>query len=75
MLEEKGKVVPGDIAIVGCRDYSIVEFTKPALTTMHIRMGKMSAIADYRLISMLEHEEKNIMDVIVPGSIVIRESV
>jgi LacI family transcriptional regulator len=74
MLEEIGRKVPKDIAIIGCHNYSITEFTKPTLTTMHLRMAKMGAIAAYRLISMMEHDEKNIMDVIVPGSLVVRES-
>lgn len=44
-LKELGKAVPGDVSVVGFDNRDIAQFTMPPLTTFHLPMFEMGAMA------------------------------
>jgi DNA-binding LacI/PurR family transcriptional regulator len=73
-LKESGRRVPDDVAVTGFYDYEFGRFTDPPLTTVHIDLQAMGAIAARRLRMMLEHPDDQAWCVTVPTSLVVRAS-
>jgi LacI family transcriptional regulator len=73
-LREHGLRVPEDVAITGFYDYELARFTDPPLTSLHIELDTMGAIAARRLCMMLEEPDNEAWCVSVPTSMVVRES-
>jgi DNA-binding LacI/PurR family transcriptional regulator len=67
--------VPDDVAVVGFYDYELARFTDPPLTTVHIDLNAMGAIAARRLCMMLGEPDHRAWCVTVPTTLVVRESV
>lgn len=74
-LEEKGYRVPEDISVVGYDDYLYPEFGDSKITTYAVDMGEMSSIALRCLVKKIENSSDNVNIHIVPGKMVIRDSV
>jgi LacI family transcriptional regulator len=73
-LREAGRVVPDDVAVVGFDDISIAAHTQPSLTTVHQPSREMGETAARMLLSHLSGEAMPDEPVVVPTSLVIRES-
>jgi len=44
-LKERGKSVPGDVAVIGYDNRDIAQFIRPPLTTLHLPLFEMGAMA------------------------------
>jgi LacI family transcriptional regulator len=73
-LREAGRVVPDDVAVVGFDDISIAAHTQPSLTTVHQPSREMGETAARMLLSHLSGEAMPDEPVVVPTSLVVRES-
>lgn len=73
-IKESGRRVPGDVAVTGFYDYEVSRFADPPLTTVHIGLQAMGAIAARRLCMMLEQPDDQAWCVVVPTTLVVRES-
>jgi LacI family transcriptional regulator len=73
-LREAGRTVPDDVAVVGFDDISIAAHTQPALTTVHQPSREMGETAARMLLSHLSGDAMPDAPVVVPTSLVIRES-
>ena len=73
-LKESGCRVPDDAAVTGFYDYEFSGFTDPPLTTVHVDLHAMGAIAARRLCMMLEGPDEETWCVTVPTWLVIRAS-
>jgi LacI family transcriptional regulator len=73
-LREAGRAVPDDVAVVGFDDISIAAHTQPALTTVRQPSREMGETAARMLLSHLSGEDMPDKPVVVPTSLVIRES-
>ena len=73
-LKESNRRVPDDVAVTGFYDYEFGRFSDPPLTTVHIDLQAMGAIAARRLCMMLEQPDDQAWCVTVPTSLVVRES-
>lgn len=75
LLKERGKRVPGDISVVGFDDISVSELVRPALTTIHINRKLMGKLAVQKLIEASRNPHYEPVDLHLPGTIVVRDSV
>jgi len=75
VLAQKGLHVPDDVSVMGFDDLSIGEMILPRLSTVHVdrrHMGEMAVAQLCRLAADAAHAAVNIN---LPGTIVVRESV
>jgi LacI family transcriptional regulator, galactose operon repressor len=73
-LRLAGRSVPDDVAVVGFDDISIAAHTQPALTTVRQPSREMGEAAAKLLLSRLSGEDLPEGPVVVPTSLVVRES-
>ncbi|HQV29224.1 MAG TPA: LacI family DNA-binding transcriptional regulator [Thermoflexales bacterium] len=73
-LREAGYRIPDDVAVTGFGDYDLSKFTSPTLTAVSYDMHAMGRIAATRLYQLLEGADPYPWSVLVPTSLVIRES-
>ncbi|GAB1509409.1 LacI family DNA-binding transcriptional regulator [Actinophytocola sp. KF-1] len=73
-LRAAGKDVPGDVAVIGFDDISIAEHTQPALTTVRQPSREMGEAAATMLLAHLAGDPPPEQPLVVPTSLVIRES-
>ena len=73
-LEESGRRVPEDVAVVGFHNYEIARFTRPSLTTVGFDMWGMGEIAARRLCMMLDEVDSYPWVMLMPTSLVVRDS-
>ncbi|MCR4695114.1 MAG: LacI family transcriptional regulator [Pseudobutyrivibrio sp.] len=74
-LGQLGKKVPEDLSIIGFDDMLISQMVTPALTTIHQDMHKKGQLAVEFMIDKLEKKSLSKTEVILPTSLVERESV
>jgi LacI family transcriptional regulator len=73
-LRAAGRTVPDDVAVIGFDDISIAAHTQPALTTIRQPSHEMGAAAATMLLAHLEGETPPRQPLVVPTSLVVRES-
>jgi DNA-binding LacI/PurR family transcriptional regulator len=73
-LQEQGRSVPQQVAVIGFHDYSVAGFTSPPLTTVRLDMEAMGSIAARLLWSAMQHELSEVWSVTVPTQLVVRGS-
>jgi DNA-binding LacI/PurR family transcriptional regulator len=73
-LREAGYRIPEDVAVTGFGDYDLSKFTSPTLTAVSYDMHAMGRIAATRLYQLLEGADPYPWSILVPTSLVIRES-
>lgn len=71
---EEGIKVPEDMSISGFNDFYISEWVKPSITTIAQPMYDIGAVSARMLIKMLNNEELNDKNIIVPYELIQRES-
>ena len=74
-LREKGVLVPRDKSIVGFDDNYLCQLTNPSLTTIHQDAEQKGVLAVDMLLAQLRHEPQTEHSIILPVSLVERESV
>jgi DNA-binding LacI/PurR family transcriptional regulator len=73
-LEESGRRVPEEVAVVGFHDYEIARFTRPPLTTIAFDMWGMGEVAARRLCMLLDQEDDLLWIVLMPTTLIVRGS-
>jgi DNA-binding LacI/PurR family transcriptional regulator len=73
-LQEQGIKVPEDVAIVGYDDIEMAQLTNPALTTIHQSMRQIGMISAEKIIAMLNKQNVEDKQTIVPSNLIIRQS-
>jgi len=74
VLAERGRSVPGDVAVVGYDDLDVAERTDPALTTIRNPVGEMAEHATRLLLDQLDEGAPKPMRTIYPPALVERAS-
>jgi LacI family transcriptional regulator len=73
-LRKAGRTVPDDVAVVGFDDIPLAACTQPPLTTIHQPLREMGETAARQLLAHLAGTPPPEEPVIVPTSLVVRES-
>jgi LacI family transcriptional regulator len=74
-LHRLGRMVPDDVAVVGCDDLPMVVHTVPPLTTVHVPFAETGAKAVSLLIEQRDRRPEGRPErVLLPVSLVVRES-
>lgn len=73
-LREAGRAVPGDVAVVGFDDIPLAAHTQPSLTTIRQPLRQMGETAARELLARLAGAPPPDGPVIVPTTLVVRES-
>ncbi len=73
-LRERGRAVPGDVAVVGFDNWEIIaEAARPPLTTVDLNLHEVGRAASARLLALVEGERAR-GTVRLPCSLVVRAS-
>lgn len=73
-LKERGRSIPGDVAIIGFYDYDLARFTDPPLTSMHLDMQRIGSMAARRLGMLLDAPDQQDWLLLVETTLVLRDS-
>jgi len=73
-LQDAGHRVPDDVSVVGCDDVDFARFTSPPLTTIRISFESTGIMAVRTLLQRIDGDEAIPDRVVLPCSMVIRES-
>jgi LacI family transcriptional regulator len=73
-LREAGKSVPEDVSVVGFDDVPVAGHTEPRLTTIRQPLQEMGAAAARMLLSTLEGQPLPDHPLVLPTSLIVRES-
>jgi LacI family transcriptional regulator len=73
-IQEAGRRVPEDIAVVGFDDLPLATQVRPALTTVRQPIAKKASIATSTLIGLIEGRMQAPVQVLLPTQLVIRDS-
>ena len=73
-LQQAGYRIPQDIAVTGFDNIPDSEFTFPSLTTVHVHKELIGELAAERLVRRIENPDEVPLHIIVPTSLVIRQS-
>lgn len=73
-LDEQGRRVPEDVAVVGFHDYEIADFTTPPLTTIGFDMHAMGKVAAQRVLMLKRSPHAEDWHVLLPTRLVVRTS-
>lgn len=73
-LHERGRRVPGDVAVVGCDDAPPARYTVPALSTVRVPFEDTGRIAMTQLVALVDGEPAPTRSTLLPVSLVTRES-
>jgi len=74
-MREAGVRSPEQVSIIGFNDLTIATQTSPQLTTMRLPLHEMGALAAERLLAQALGEQTPTEPIILPVSLIIRESV
>jgi GntR family transcriptional regulator, arabinose operon transcriptional repressor len=74
VLQQTGLRVPEDISLVGFGDYSVSQFLKPALTTVHLPLSELGVEAALYLDQRRTGQEKR-RRILLPVTLIERETV
>ena len=73
-VKEKGLRVPEDIAVIGFDDIQLASHIEPLLTTVRQPIYEMGITAVSLLVQLIEGKKKELLKVILPTQLIIRES-
>jgi len=75
-FHEKGIRVPEDLAVAGFDDVQMSEVIRPALTTVHVDISELGALAAKRVLAlgMKESAQQKRTTVVLPSRLIIRQS-
>jgi DNA-binding LacI/PurR family transcriptional regulator len=72
VLQENGRAVPGDVAVIGFDNIAIGNYTSPALTTISQNLTDGVPLLIEKLLQLINGE--TVASVTIPGRLVIRQS-
>jgi LacI family transcriptional regulator len=73
-LHERGRRVPGDVAVVGCDDAPPARYTVPALSTVRVPFEDTGRIAMAQLVALIDGAPAPTRSTLLPVALVARES-
>lgn len=75
-FHERGIQVPGDIAVAGFDDVQMSSLMHPALTTVHVDISELGALAAKRVLSLRNSKLNSVphTTVVLPAHLVVRQS-
>ncbi len=74
-LRETGVEVPREMALVGFDDIPVARYLSPALTTVHVSISELGAVAIKKLFEALREKNTHVKQhQVMPATVVIRES-
>lgn len=73
-IKELGMQVPDDIAVIGYNDFEVATIVEPNLTTVRVPIFELGKEAATMLIQLLQHEEIEEKNKIIPTEFIIRDS-
>ena len=73
-LKEKGKRIPKDIAVMGYYDHGLARFIDPPLSSVAVDLQQMGAVAAERLLMLIDKPSEDAWRIVLPTSLVIRNS-
>lgn len=73
-LHERGRRVPGDVAVVGCDDAPPARYTVPALSTVRVPFEDTGRIAMSQLVALIDGAPAPRHSTLLPVALVSRES-
>jgi len=73
-LREHGRSVPGDVSFVGCDDVDFARFIDPPLTTVRLSFESTGVAAVRLLIDRLQEKEAIPERILLPCSLIVRDS-
>lgn len=73
-LRSLGRAVPADMAVVGCYDYEIAQYTDPPLTSISFDKVRIGATAARRLCTLLSEPDDEEWLLLLPTTLAIRGS-
>lgn len=73
-LRRRGLRIPEDLAFVGFDDVELASYFEPALTTMHVPLEEMAALATEQLVRQLEMPQMRCSKTVLSAELVIRGS-
>lgn len=73
-VRDAGLRIPEDVAIVGIDDIEEGRFANPSLTTVSIDKGHIAAASVHRLIERIDSPDLPAVQIVVPHSLVVRDS-
>lgn len=73
-IRREGMDVPGDISVMGFDDINLAAEVNPTLSTVHVPLREMGALAAERLIEIIRGKAALPSKILVPTSIVVRGS-
>ena len=74
-LFKNGLSVPSDVAVVGISNIDMAKYTTPPLTTVHIPTEEIGIVAADMLISRINGNDLLPQHIILPSSLLVRDSV
>lgn len=73
-LQEAGLKAPDDMAVMGCDDWQMSSWMRPALTTVRVPFLQMGELGTHLLCRLVRREEVSSRQIFLPSEIVERES-
>lgn len=73
-LKEKNIKVPENIAVIGCDNIKLSEYTEPKLTTFKQDIYEIGTLACEKIIEKIEKKNRDLVQILLPMELVIRES-
>lgn len=74
-LKRRGLRIPEDISVTGYDNYTVSDMCEPAITTVEVDMTEMAHKAVSLLLSRIENPQKPAARYVIPGRIIIKQSV
>ena len=74
-LFKNGLSVPNDVAVVGISNIDMAKYTTPPLTTVHIPTEEIGIVAADMLLSRIEGNDLQPQKILLPISLMVRDSV
>ena len=74
-LQRKGLRVPEDISVTGYDNYTVSDMCVPAITTVEVDLNEMAHTAVTLLLARLENPQKPAARHVIPGKIVMKDSI
>ena len=74
VLHERGRIIPGDVAVVGFDDSNAALLCRPALTTVHLPVEEMAAEMARLLLDRIDRPESPVSSSVFEPTLVVRAS-
>lgn len=74
VLQDSGRRVPDDVAVIGHHNFEIATLTQPPLTTIDLNTRQMGVLAAHRLLHMINDQDSDVWSILNPVTLIERES-